>query len=544
MDLLETINTDVLVIGGGGAGLCAAISAKKEGAEVLLVSKSSPGHANNTSISGGSFTAYIGEHDTSEQHLSDTLVSGRWINRPEMVRTMTLGAKEQVKNLLSYGVPLQKKGNGELLAILVPGHTMARNLVTKNSFGTDLTFPILSYAKNLGMNFLTGVYVAQLCRGQQGDIAGALVIDPTRQRLVLIQAKAIVLATGGAGQIYSQTNNAPCTTGDGYALAFRLGVPLIDMEFVQYYPTFVLESSLAKKMVLYEVLVCRAGASLLNSLGENIALRHGLKDPSDMTRDAVTLAMAKEIKEGRGINGGVWMDLSTIPGNRVERFQNFIPKGLKENTRFLVTPVAHFFMGGLLANERGETGIDGLYSAGEVNGGVHGANRLGGNALSEAWVYGDLTGRLAAQYAQHKKKIFSIENLQSTIKDLESHTEGKRELSAEEVRSKLQHLMWKKAGIIRTHEELSGLVSDIEKLKERLSEAKASDYKELINKLETGNMLLVGKAVALSALLRQESRGAHYREDFPDEGGEQWVKNTYIKGDEGAEMCAAINPKK
>ncbi|MDF9408506.1 FAD-binding protein [Pelotomaculum isophthalicicum JI] len=544
MELLEVINTDVLVIGGGGAGLCAAISSRKEGAEVLLISKSRPGRANNTAISDGSFSASTGERDTPEQHLTDTLVAGRWINRPEMVGTMTLGAQAQVKNLLSYGVPLQKKDNGKLRIVSLPGHSVARNVVTEKSFGTDFTFPLFNFAKDLGVNFIAGVFVVHLCRNEHSDIAGALVIDPARQGLILIQSKATVLATGGAGQIYSQTNNAPGTTGDGYALAFRSGVPLIDMEFVQYYPTFMLEPSLAKTMVIYEILVYRGGARLLNNRGENIALRHGLKDPSAMTRDALALAIAKEIKEGRGINGGVWMDLSTIPEDKIERFQKFIPRGLKRRKLFLVAPVAHFFMGGILVNERGETGIEGLYSAGEVNGGVHGANRLGGNALTEAWVYGDITGRLAAQYALCKKKFFSIENLQSKIKDLKSHTEGKRELSVEEVCSKLKCLMWKKAGIIRTHEELSGLVSDIEKLKEKLSETRASDYKELINKLETGNMLLVGKAVALSALLRKESRGAHYREDFPDEGGEQWVKNTCIKGNEGSEMCATINPKK
>jgi len=263
-----------------------------------------------------------------------------------------------------------------------------------------------------------------------------------------------------------------------------------------------------------------------------------------MTRDALTLAVAKEIKEGRGINGGVWMDLSTIPGDKVERYQKFIPKGLKGRSRFLVAPVAHFFMGGLLVNEQGETGIEGLYAAGEVNGGVHGANRLGGNALTEAWVYGDITGRLAAQYARSKKENSSIENLQAIIKDLKSYTEGNSQLSSvEEVRRKLQYQMWENAGVIRTHEGLSGLVGSIEKLKEELFKARASDFRRLTNKLETENMLLVGEAVARSALLREESRGAHYREEFPDEGGEQWIKNIYVEGKDGNEMTASINPE-
>ncbi|MDD3654964.1 MAG: FAD-binding protein [Desulfotomaculaceae bacterium] len=544
MDVLEVINTDVLVIGGGGAGLCAAISTKKEGAEVLLISKSRPGRANNTAISGGSFSASTGlwdERDTPKQHLSDTLIAGRWINRPEMVHTMTTGAREQVKNLLSYGVPLQKKSNGKLRIISLPGHSIARNVVTKNSFGTDFSIPLFNYAKNLGVNFLAGAFVVRLCRGDHGNVSGALAIDPARQGIILIQAKATILASGGAGQIYSQTNNAPGSTGDGYALAYRVGVPLIDMEFVQYYPTCLVKSSLVKVMVIYELLVYWGGARLLNSLGEDIALLYGLKNSSTMTRDALTLAISKEIKEGRGVNGGVWMDLSTIPEDKIKHLPKFIPKGLKERDRFLIAPVAHFFMGGLLVNEQGETGIEGLYSAGEVNGGVHGANRLGGNALTEAWVYGDITGRLAAQYALHYKSTPGIESLQAITKDLKSHFEKSGEHSVKEMRRDLQHLMWEKAGIIRTHEELHGLISDIEKLKEKLSETKVNDFKELINKLETDNMLLVGKAMALSALLRKESRGAHYRKDFPAEGGEQWVKNSYIKGNDSFEMSACLN---
>ncbi|MDD3653852.1 MAG: FAD-binding protein [Desulfotomaculaceae bacterium] len=538
MDIVDKLNTDVLVIGGGGAGLCAAISSKKEGAEVIMISKSLPGRANNTAISDGSFSAATGlwdERDTPEQHFSDTLATGRGINRPDMVRTMTSGAPEQVGKLLSYGVPLQKKDDGKLKTFSLPGHSVARNLVTEKSSGIEFTLPLFNCAQKLGVKFLAGVFVVRLCRSEQGGIAGALVIDPARQGLILIQARATVLATGGAGHIYSHTNNAPGTTGDGYALALYSGIQLTDMEFVQYYPTCLLNSSPVKAMAIYEVLVYRGGARLLNSLGENIALRHGLKDNSSMTRDAVTLAIAKEIKEGRGINGGVWMDLSTIPADKIGRFQKFV-RGSQGQTRFLVAPAAHFFMGGLLANELGETGIEGLYSAGEVNGGVHGANRLGGNALTEAWVYGDITGRLAAQHSRRKKKNYIAENLQLIIKNLKACTEAKGHVLVEEVGRELQYLMWEKAGVIRTRERLNEMIGDLEELKEKLSETRANDFNSLIKKLETRNMLLVGEAIVLAALSRKESRGAHYREDFPNEGGEKSISSTCVKLNNRQEM--------
>lgn len=532
MQVIKTVDTDVLIIGGGGAGLCAAIAARKEGAKVMLVSKGRPGRANNTAISGGTFAAATGlwdERDTPELHLQDTLVAGRWINQPAMVRKMVFGALEQVQNFLSYGAPLQKKEGEKLWILAVPGHSVARNVFTKRSFGTDFTLPLVRHAQNVGVDFLAGGFVERLCQSEEGDMAGALIIDPARQGLVLIRAKATVLAAGGAGQVYSQTNNAPGTTGDGYALAFRLGVPLMDMEFVQYYPTYLFEPALPKTMTSYEVLVFRGGARLFNRLEEDIARRYGLNDPAAMTRDALTLAIAREIKEGRGVNGGVWMDFSTIPEQKIERYQKFIPRGLKGRKRFLVFPLVHHFMGGLLVNERGETGVEGLYSAGEVNGGVHGANRLGGNALTEAWVYGDLTGRLAAQTARRKEKTPRIENLQVMIEEIKGCAEGKKELSGKEIRQELQRLMWEKAGVIRNKESLSRLIDELEKLKENLNSCRVNDGKELVKKLETGNMLLVGEAVARSALFREESRGAHYREDFPDEGGERWMKNILIK---------------
>jgi len=535
MDFTEVIKTDVLVIGSGGAGLCAAISAKREGADVLMVGKSRMGRANNTAISGGAFAVATGLRsvdDTPELHVKDTLVSGRWINRPGMVRTMADGAAEQLENLVSCGVSFQKIKEGKLRIVPVPGHSAPRHVIAENSFGTGFTFPLSRNAESAGVKFLPNVFVERLCRSEQGNIAGALILDPVKQDSILISAKSIVLASGGGGQIYSQTNNAPGTTGDGYALAFRLGLPLIDMEFVQCYPTVLSGTSLSTKIVLYEALIFRGGARLFNSRDEDIILRHNLDDPAKMTRDALTLAIAKEIEEGRGISGAVWLDLSSISSQKFEKFSIFVPKSQKGKTRFPVSPAVHHFMGGLLVNNQGETSIEGLYAAGEVNGGVHGANRLGGNALTETWVFGDLTGRLAAQYSMGKKQPAISEAFKDIESEIGSRAKKEGKFFMQDLQKELKRLMWEKAGILRSKEKLSALIKDIENLKQRTAEFCPNNLKEYIKKRETENMLIAGESTARSALFRKESRGAHFRSDFPDEGGDEWIKNTLIKGDD------------
>ncbi|MDY7030368.1 MAG: FAD-binding protein [Thermodesulfobacteriota bacterium] len=521
MHFKHTLETDVLVVGSGGAGLCAAISAKNEGAHVLVVSKGRPGRANNTAISGGAFAVSTGlrsKGDTKELHLKDTLISGRYVNRRDMVETMIEGALDQTHNLVRYGVPLKKKGDQGFWIVHVPGHSAPRHVFSENSIGTDFTIPMSQYAQNNSIDFLSGIFVERLLRGVNGDIAGAIVLSRQDQGPILIQSKAVVLATGGAGQVYSQNDNAPGTTGDGYSLAFRLGVPMIDMEFVQFYPTVLFESGLPRTLIGYEVFIFRGGAKLFNSRNEDIALLHGIVDPHSMTRDALTIAIAKEIQKGRGVDEGVWLDLSTIPSEKLERYQRFIPKSVKGRLRFVISPAVHHCMGGLSVNNRGETGIEGLFAAGEVNGGVHGANRLGGNALTDIWVYGNLTGILAAQYIKSKKYPVIEESFETMKNEIQHDMDNNGKFSIKTIQQELRSFMWEKAGIVRTGQGLTELVSDIHHLGEKLNQCNVGNWKECIQKHETKNMLLTGEMIARSALLREESRGSHFRDDFPDEG--------------------------
>ena len=531
---LNIIDTDVLVVGSGGAGLFAAIAAKTEGADVLVVGKGRPGRANNTAISGGVFAAVTGSkgtRDTDSLHISDTLAGGRFINNPEMVSIMVKGASEQVENLLKYGVYLQRKEGKDFWVIHVPGHSVPRHLFTKNSFGTDFTIPIASFACKKNIKFLSRVFVERLLRGANGEIRGALICDPDKKGLILVNAKAVVLATGGAGRIYSRTNNAPGSTGDGYSLGLRLGIPLIDMEFVQFYPTLLFEEGLPNSLVAYEVFIFRGKARLFNSMGEDVALRNNITDPSSMTRDMLTRAIATEVMNGRGVNGGVILDVSQIPAKKLEKYQRFLPKSLNGRTRFVISPAVHHCMGGLLVSPKGETKIEGLYSAGEVNGGAHGANRLGGNALTETWVYGNLTGVLAARFAQKNQMPAQGEDIDNIYREIGKNFAGNGSESIPSIGRELKDSMWQNGGIIRTEESLTSLVKTITGLRARLNLCAVENYKDLVKKLELKNMLLVGDAIAQSALIRQESRGAHFRADFADEGGDEWIKNIAVRPD-------------
>lgn len=533
--MLHEINTDVLVIGSGGAGLFAAIAARENGADVLVVGKARPGRSNNTAISGGVFavvTGLKGTNDTKALHINDTLVSGRFVNNKKMISTMVKGAYEQTKNLLNYGVELQRKNHKDFWVIHVPGHCVPRHLFTKNSFGTDYTLPIVSYAGKKSIKFLSRVFVERLLTGENGQVSGALICDHENDRFILVNAKSVVLAAGGGGRIYSRTNNAPGITGDGYCLGFRIGIPLIDMEFVQFYPTLLFEQGLPNSLVAYEVFIFRGNARLFNAKGEDVALRNNITEPSSMTRDILTRAIANEINEGRGVNGGVILDVSRLPLKKIEKYQRFLPKSLKGRKRFVISPAVHHCMGGLMVNHRGETGIEGLYSAGEVNGGLHGANRLGGNALTEAWVYGNLTGFLAAEFAKKVKTVrhgLDIDDVCTEIGTNFNYTDSE---DITFIYNKFRDSMWNNAGIIRLEEQLTDLIETINTLKVKLQSCTVKNYKELVKKLELKNMLLVGEAIAISSLARKESRGSHFRADYPYEGGDNWVKNIIVNPDD------------
>ncbi len=527
----QRINTDVLVIGGGGAGLRAAIAAKKHGLNVVIVSEAPVGFRNNTAISKAAFAAAgIRKEpgDSPEVHFNDTIAGGRFINDRRLVRTMAYAARQQVYDLIEFGVNLRRQ-NGELLVGgPAPGHTYPRGVGAEASRGINITRPMRQYAASIGTQFMEGILVTKLLRA--GDtVVGVLGINDNGQ-VFAVSAKSTILATGGAGEIYLRTNNATGSTGDGYILAYETGATLRDMEFVQFYPTAWGKEG--RKMCMYERLLLRLGGIIRNSLGEDILKRHGMNNVASVTRDMLARTIMKEIGDGRGVEGHVVFDFTNIPEEARRPYH--------EN--LLVAPTTHFFMGGIRINENSETGIDGLYAAGEVCGGVHGANRLATNALSEVFVFGNIAGNQAAVSAAKTKQPPAPQSEITTeverLKELASST-GRESL--DQLQQSLKQTMWDKVGVIRDKQNLEDAQKEILTLRKQLTAVSLTDHRQLLQAIKLANMLAVSEMVCRAALTRTESRGSHYRTDYPEEDNKQWLKTIEISCRSG-EMVLRVIP--
>jgi succinate dehydrogenase/fumarate reductase flavoprotein subunit len=514
------LSCDVLIVGGGGAGMCAAIEARKAGKDVLVVSKARVGYGNNTFLSAGAFSAsgWGDRKDNSQRHLKDTLYSGRFINNPRLSGNFVELAHEQVPFLESCGVAFNSKDDAVRVG-LAPGHSIPRNVWTKNSKGSGFMLPLIDTARKTGVRFLDNTLISKLFV-QHHKICGAAGVNAAGS-LVKITAPAVILTTGGFARIYDRNNNAPGISGSGHALAYELGLPLRDMEFVQFYPTYG---------TLYEVTVVRFGVKLRNALNEDILEKYRMTDVSSITRDKLARAVFMEIKDGLGVDGGIVLDTGHIPEGRLNRIKGFFPKK-KEGGKssMIVGPTAHFCMGGVVVDDSAMTDVDGLFAAGEVCGGAHGANRLGGNALAEVFAMGRQAGKNASEYAGRQglvelKSALFTEEENRLINFGAGGGEDFRSL-----RSSLKKIMWQNAGIIRDRQGLENAVSTIMDIRHQLQRSSARTARAILVRLELEAMLTVSEAVCRSALMRQESRGAHYRLDYPEEDNGNWLKNIFVQ---------------
>ena len=521
----QRINTEVLVIGGGGAGLKAAITAARKSTRVLLVSHSRIGYGNNTAIAAGKMCIVIDPADSPQAYLKDVLSAGCFINNQRLAQTLAESSVHQVHDLEQLGVNFVRK-SGDLEVGSVPGHSYPRCVWTDDK-GIGYTRPLRAKAEALGVSFLEGLFITKLIK--ERGIKGAIGIDP-KGVLFVIEAKAVILATGGLGQLYSNTTTAVRASGDGYALGYEVGAALQDMEMVQFYPTAMSEGA-TKPIVLYEFGLDQLGAIIRNCEGEDILRRHGLDDPIIRTRDRISIAMMTELVEGRGNNGALSMDLSSATGD-VEKIKKLLPKRAHkcDLSNIPVTPAAHFQMGGISIDRDCKTGISGFFAVGEVSGGTHGANRLGGNSLTEIFVFGERAGTEAALRASKQST--------ESIGDKEANAERQRlqsfvchtgDCGIEEMMNQLKSTMWYKSGIIRSQPALSEALAEIQRLRQDLNRVRVIGVKDLVDAVRLRNMVTVSEMVVRSALLRTESRGAHFRTDYPEENDEQGQDNIVLR---------------
>jgi succinate dehydrogenase/fumarate reductase flavoprotein subunit len=521
----QEFSCDVLVIGGGGAGLRSAIEARENGARVIVVSKAKVGYGNNTIMSKAILTSpgWGDSSDTPEVYLRDTVNGGRYINDQKLVSVLAEEAGRQPSVLEKYGATFSKTDNKfDLLAI--PGHTYARDLQGKNNKGTDYMMPLVSYAREAGVEFVDRVFITRIFA--TNDRIAAVTGITEDGDFVIFKVKSVILATGGYSQIYYNTSNTPGINGDGLVLAYELGAPLKDMEFVQYYPTA--SGKRGNNLLLYEGFLFN-GAMLKNAEDENILDKHGLNDPQKITRDLLAQTIFKEIRSGLARENGLLMDLSGVSSDRMDQLKPMLPKGAYDRRECIVSPTTHHSMGGIVIDSTARTAIYGLYAAGEVCGGMHGANRLAGNALAEVFAMGGIAGRNAAIYTRETESINVPENqIEDEKERLESHFSQTGEDSISLTKS-LKKMMWLRAGIVRSQDDLEKALTQIEEFKSESRKCRIETPRDLISNIGLRNMMLLSEMVCRSALLRTETRGSHCRSDYPHEDNDNWLKNIIIR---------------
>jgi succinate dehydrogenase / fumarate reductase flavoprotein subunit len=541
----ETHEHDVLIIGAGGAGLRAAIEALAHGAKVGLVCKSLLGKAHTVMAEGG-IAAAMGNVDSSDDwrtHFRDTMRGGKFMNHWRMAQLHAQEAPERVNELEQWGALFDRTSDGKILQRPFGGHTFRRLCHVGDRTGLEMIRTLQDRGVSLGVDVYMECTVTRLLT-DSGRVAGAFAYWREQGRFVVFKAKSVVIATGGIGKMYEVTSNSWEYTGDGQALAYEAGAELKDMEFVQFHPTGMVWPPGVKGILVTEA-VRGEGGILRNKAGERFMEKYDPKKMELSTRDVVARAIYTEAKEGRGSeHGGAYLDISHKPAEYVKKklpsmYHQFkdladvdITKGPME-----VGPTCHYAMGGINVHpETEESTLPGLFAAGESAAGLHGANRLGGNSLSDLVVFGRRAGAAAAEYA---KKV-SMPNIDSRqIEETERAILAPFERASGEnpytVHQDLQRTMQSLVGIFRVEADLRAALEELEKLKQRARNLRVEGSR-MFNPgwhlaIDLGSMMVCAEAVTRSALARQESRGGHSRLDFPSTSAEWSKQNNVISRD-------------
>ncbi|MGD0443964.1 MAG: FAD-binding protein [Edaphobacter sp.] len=529
----ETHEHDVLIIGAGGAGLRAAIEALAQGVSVGVVCKSLLGKAHTVMAEGG-IAAAMANVDTSDNwrtHFGDTMRGGKFLNNWRMAQLHAQEAPERVRELEKWGALFDRTENGEILQRAFGGHTFKRLCHVGDRTGLEMIRTLQDRGVHMGIDVYMECAITRLLK--DGDrIAGAFGYWREQGRFVIFKAKSVVICTGGIGKAWKITSNSWEYTGDGMALAYDAGAELNDMEFVQFHPTGMVWPPGVQGILVTEA-VRGEGGVLRNKSGERFMERYDPKRLDLSTRDIVARSIYTEVREGRGTkHGGAFLDISHKPAEYVKRklpsmYHQFLELADVDITKgpMEVGPTCHYMMGGIRVDaETAQSSIPGLFAAGEAAAGLHGANRLGGNSLSDLLVFGRRAGLAAAEHAK-RSSASAIDSAQisSQIVDAEQQMllpfERPNGESPYAIHEDLQNVMQTLVGIFRTEEDLLRALSEINKLKERMARVHVEGSRlfnpgwHLARDLQS--MLTVAEAVTRSALARRESRGAHSRIDYP-----------------------------
>jgi succinate dehydrogenase / fumarate reductase flavoprotein subunit len=574
----ETHSHDVLVVGAGGAGLRAAIEAANAGARVGLVCKSLLGKAHTVMAEGGvaAALANVDDRDNWQVHFADTMRGGQYMNNWRMAELHAKQAPDRVRELEAWGAAFDRTSDGRILQRNFGGHKYPRLAHVGDRTGLEMIRTLQDHAIQLGIDVHMECTVIDLFR--DGDrIAGALAYDRERGRFKLFEAKAIVLATGGIGRAFHITSNSWEYTGDGQSLAYRAGAALQDMEFVQFHPTGMVWPPSVRGILVTEgvrgeggILVNREGRRFMfDDIPENYRSqtadneeegwryvqgdKNARRPPELLTRDHVARCIMREVREGRGSpHGGVFLDISWIKAklpNAPDHIRKKLPSMYHQFKQLAdiditkepmeVGPTTHYMMGGISVD--GDTQmstIPGLFAAGESAAGLHGANRLGGNSLSDLLVFGKLAGEHAAKYASSASAANipqdAVEmSAQKALEPFARDAAGPSSEGAYQVQHALQQMMQELVGIVRREEEMQQALEGLSSLRSRAARVSVPGNREYNpgwhTALDLQNLLTVAEAVTRSAMERKESRGGHFRDDYPDKNTEYAGFNIVVR---------------
>ena len=581
----QTYNHDVLVIGAGGAGLSAAIEASSSGVKVGLVCKSLLGKAHTVMAEGGIAAAMgnVDDRDNWKVHFADTMRGGQYVNNWRMAELHAKEAPDCVRQLEAWGALFDRTTDGRILQRNFGGHRYPRLAHVGDRTGLEMIRTLQDHGIHQGIDVYMEYAVLTLLK-DDSRVVGAFGYDSERGRFHVFKAKAVILATGGIGRAYKITSNSWEYTGDGHALAYDAGAELIDMEFVQFHPTGMIWPPSVQGILVTEgvrgdggILLNRNGRRFMfDDIPENYRAqtadneeegwrytqgdRNARRPPELLTRDHVARCIMHEVRDGRGSpHGGVYLDISWIK-RKISNAEQYIIKKLpsmyhqfKQLADIDITkepmevgPTTHYIMGGVLVDAESQvTTVPGLFAAGECGAGLHGANRLGGNSLSDLLVFGKRAGAFAARHA--KEQAFGhIDDSQidtasrSALEPFEPGTSGSQAESPYKIQEELQKMMQDLVGIVRTQADMSRALEGIARMTERARRIRVTGNRQYNSGWHTAlalrNMFVVAEAITRSALERRESRGAHFRDDFPRPDAAQGRLNLAVSKDSGGGM--------
>jgi succinate dehydrogenase / fumarate reductase, flavoprotein subunit len=551
----ETHENDVLIIGAGGAGLRAAVEALAHGASVGVVCKSLLGKAHTVMAEGGIAAAMgnVDQADSWRTHFKDTMRGGKFLNNWRMAQLHAQESPDRVRELEQWGALFDRTEDGNIMQRAFGGHTYKRLCHVGDRTGLEMIRTMQDRGVQQGIDVYMECTITRLLK--DGDkIAGAFGYWREQGRFVLFKAKSVVIATGGIGKAWKITSNSWECTGDGMALAYEAGAELLDMEFVQFHPTGMVWPPGVQGLLVTEA-VRGEGGILRNKNGERFMEKYDPKRLELSTRDVVARSIYTEVKEGRGSpHGGAFLDISHKPAEYVKRKLPSMYHQFKDLADVDITkvpmevgPTCHYVMGGIRVDaETGASNVPGLFAAGEAAGGLHGANRLGGNSLSDLLVFGRRAGMAAAEHAK-KSAAPNLDNAQidAAEKQLLAPFERTAGENPYTIHMELQEMLQSLVGIFRTAEDLKRALGELEKFKARAALMRVEGSRmfnpgwHLSRDLQC--MLTVAQAVATSALARQESRGAHSRIDFP-KTEDAWGKKNQVIVKKGEAMTLAEVP--